>query len=100
MSPVTSTLIAASQRKQVRWKCDQPSASGATFPGATKTATPVRVQKTPGRNDLCWCGSGKKYKHCHMKSDLAGGNGQNMAQVNQAQAKAGGRAKKRKKARR
>ncbi|TAG65149.1 MAG: hypothetical protein EAZ24_16940, partial [Burkholderiales bacterium] len=18
-----------------------------------------------GRNDPCWCGSGKKYKHCH-----------------------------------
>jgi len=23
------------------------------------------------RNDLCWCGSGKKYKHCHMREDLA-----------------------------
>ena len=22
------------------------------------------------RNDLCWCGSGKKYKKCHMKADL------------------------------
>jgi tetratricopeptide (TPR) repeat protein len=22
----------------------------------------------PGRNDPCWCGSGKKYKHCHMSS--------------------------------
>lgn len=22
-----------------------------------------------GRNDPCWCGSGKKYKHCHMRSD-------------------------------
>lgn len=21
------------------------------------------------RNDLCWCGSGKKYKHCHMEKD-------------------------------
>jgi len=21
------------------------------------------------RNDLCWCGSGKKYKKCHMESD-------------------------------
>jgi preprotein translocase subunit SecA len=20
-----------------------------------------------GRNDKCWCGSGKKYKHCHGK---------------------------------
>lgn len=23
----------------------------------------------PGRNDLCWCGSGKKYKHCHWQED-------------------------------
>lgn len=23
------------------------------------------------RNDPCWCGSGKKYKHCHLKQDLA-----------------------------
>ncbi|MCK4534159.1 MAG: SEC-C domain-containing protein [Syntrophobacterales bacterium] len=22
-----------------------------------------------GRNDLCWCGSGKKYKKCHHESD-------------------------------
>ncbi|MCA9971224.1 MAG: SEC-C domain-containing protein, partial [Anaerolineales bacterium] len=33
-----------------------------------------------GRNDPCPCGSGKKYKQCHMRSDLqkqqAGGNGQ------------------------
>ena len=21
------------------------------------------------RNDLCWCGSGKKYKKCHMLAD-------------------------------
>ncbi|HEX4857852.1 MAG TPA: SEC-C metal-binding domain-containing protein [Usitatibacteraceae bacterium] len=20
-----------------------------------------------GRNDPCWCGSGKKFKHCHGK---------------------------------
>src|SRR4051812_4392703 len=26
---------------------------------------PVRVEKTPGRNDPCFCGSGKKYKQCH-----------------------------------
>ncbi|MGQ9566880.1 MAG: SEC-C metal-binding domain-containing protein [Anaerolineae bacterium] len=26
-----------------------------------------------GRNDPCWCGSGKKYKHCHMREDLQAG---------------------------
>ncbi len=29
--------------------------------------TPVHVEQTPGRNDPCICGSGKKYKHCHGK---------------------------------
>ncbi len=29
---------------------------------------PVRVQKRPGRNEPCWCGSGKKYKKCHWPS--------------------------------
>jgi preprotein translocase subunit SecA len=28
-------------------------------------AQPVRVEKTPGRNEPCWCGSNKKYKLCH-----------------------------------
>jgi uncharacterized protein len=23
------------------------------------------VDAEPGRNDPCWCGSGKKYKKCH-----------------------------------
>ncbi len=26
---------------------------------------------TIGRNEPCWCGSGKKYKKCHLPSDLA-----------------------------
>ncbi|MGQ7869930.1 preprotein translocase subunit SecA [Sunxiuqinia sp. sy24] len=29
---------------------------------------PVRVEKKVGRNDLCPCGSGKKYKSCHGKN--------------------------------
>jgi hypothetical protein len=36
--------------------------------------TPVQPQISPpahkpGRNDPCWCGSRKKYKRCHMRSD-------------------------------
>jgi preprotein translocase subunit SecA len=30
-----------------------------------ETMMPVRVDKTPGRNEPCFCGSGKKYKLCH-----------------------------------
>ena len=34
--------------------------------GPTEAANePVRVEKTPGRNEPCYCGSGKKYKLCH-----------------------------------
>lgn len=31
-------------------------------------ATPARGLKI-GRNEPCWCGSGKKYKRCHLKED-------------------------------
>jgi preprotein translocase subunit SecA len=30
---------------------------------------PVRRQEKPGRNEPCWCGSGKKYKNCHLEED-------------------------------
>jgi hypothetical protein len=30
------------------------------------------TEKKIGRNDPCWCGSGKKYKHCHMRQDESG----------------------------
>jgi preprotein translocase subunit SecA len=49
-----------------------PAAEVAMAAGGTATAvadevtnTPVRVDKTPGRNEPCYCGSGKKYKLCH-----------------------------------
>jgi preprotein translocase subunit SecA len=32
---------------------------------AAEALTPVRNDQKLGRNELCWCGSGKKYKHCH-----------------------------------
>jgi hypothetical protein len=31
--------------------------------GATMSEQPL------GRNVLCWCGSGKKYKKCHLDAD-------------------------------
>ncbi|MEQ8672322.1 MAG: preprotein translocase subunit SecA [Aggregatilineales bacterium] len=34
---------------------------------------PVRAQNKLGRNDPCWCGSGKKYKHCHYREDSKAG---------------------------
>ena len=51
--------------------------------GAGNGAKPQTVRKTGpdlSRNDPCWCGSGKKYKNCHMKSDQGQpGSGQKVA---------------------
>jgi preprotein translocase subunit SecA len=52
---------------------DPDGAAGAGSNGAPKTraGAPVGAGAGPGaaakigRNDPCWCGSGKKYKRCH-----------------------------------
>jgi preprotein translocase subunit SecA len=48
------------------------STAGAGFGGGGSSATPVAQRpkvnseiENIGRNDPCWCGSGKKYKKCH-----------------------------------
>ena len=33
------------------------------------SSRPQGPQVELGRNDACWCGSGKKYKRCHLKND-------------------------------
>lgn len=33
-----------------------------------KVTAPIQVDKTPGRNEPCYCGSGKKYKQCHGRN--------------------------------
>ena len=48
---------------------DQPDALAQVLEGvdvADVVATePARSEPKLGRNELCYCGSGKKYKHCH-----------------------------------
>jgi len=58
-------VVTAPQPRQMQ--AVHPSSSGEGD-GARK---PIRREKRPGRNDPCWCGSGKKYKHCHMHQDTA-----------------------------
>ncbi|OLU17684.1 MULTISPECIES: preprotein translocase subunit SecA [unclassified Pseudomonas] len=43
---------------------EEPEAEGQDGDVAVATA-PVRAEQKIGRNELCPCGSGKKYKHCH-----------------------------------
>ncbi len=43
---------------------------GAAARGQQQAATPARApHRKLGRNDPCWCGSGKKYKNCHWRYD-------------------------------
>ncbi len=43
-------------------EAEQQSEEGAEVAVA---AAPVRNEQKLGRNEPCWCGSGKKFKHCH-----------------------------------
>jgi hypothetical protein len=36
------------------------------FQGSSGNEAPA---EKPGRNEPCWCGSGKKYKKCHLPED-------------------------------
>jgi hypothetical protein len=63
-------------------KLDQVKASGEVFRRRfdallsrknTRENT-TRPREKPGRNDPCWCGSGKKYKKCHLDADRAASN--------------------------
>ncbi len=51
-------------RRQMR--AYRPNADGSA---ETSKPEPARNARKIGRNDPCWCGSGKKYKHCHYKKD-------------------------------
>lgn len=63
------TQVNVIQRQPIRRQMQavRPTINGAAAP----KPEPVRTQNKVGRNDPCWCGSGKKYKHCHYRSDRA-----------------------------
>ena len=46
---------------------DQQEKEKAPAPKITQSA---QKKRKIGRNEPCWCGSGKKYKKCHLNSDL------------------------------
>jgi hypothetical protein len=56
---------------QMPWDIDVPGASAGRSPLVARAATGTRQVRTTGkgklgRNAPCWCGSGKKYKKCHL----------------------------------
>ena len=74
---------AEARREQAKQQMQATHADGGLFDDGNSPAVargenaPVKVQTLTrsrpklGRNDPCWCGSGKKYKKCHMKEDEA-----------------------------
>lgn len=52
------------QMKQFQTLKNQQSSASAGTAGEIPKQKPIHVEKIPGRNDLCPCGSGKKYKKC------------------------------------
>ncbi|MEW5825850.1 MAG: preprotein translocase subunit SecA [Candidatus Bipolaricaulota bacterium] len=49
-------------------RSEGPSLAAPSTPDTPTPRRPVRVAAEPGRNDLCPCGSGKKYKKCCGKA--------------------------------
>jgi len=48
-----------------------PADRAAATPGAPEGALPERPAELPRPHRRCWCGSGKKYRNCHMAEDEA-----------------------------
>jgi preprotein translocase subunit SecA len=58
------------QHQQAEGIHEAVQAAGDETAAAAETQQPyVRGERKLGRNEPCWCGSGKKYKHCHGKLD-------------------------------
>ncbi|HHS97083.1 MAG TPA: hypothetical protein ENK08_04175 [Chloroflexi bacterium] len=73
---VVHTLFAAPMtipigRPRRRMRADRAGVRRAGQAATSSAGAAPPPAKRPGRNDPCWCGSGKKYKHCHMREDMA-----------------------------
>jgi preprotein translocase subunit SecA len=65
----TSALQSAAAAQRAEEGMPVGELAGAEpMPEMMETQQPVRVEKTPGRNEPCYCGSGKKYKMCHGRA--------------------------------
>lgn len=57
------------ETKNLNSQINQNNQNNLNYNSETQTPKPVVKADKPGRNDPCWCGSGKKYKKCHMNTD-------------------------------
>jgi preprotein translocase subunit SecA len=67
---VPKQSVAAPRRQRPSLTLRRPRLRAVSGGQEAPAAPEPHVSKEkPGRNDPCWCGSGKKYKYCHWRSD-------------------------------
>ena len=66
---ITSTLTVTTGTNDAKSVMKDSANRSREAQKAGQAAPPVRVDKKPGRNDPCPCGSGKKYKACCGRND-------------------------------
>ncbi|MEQ9496918.1 MAG: preprotein translocase subunit SecA [Deltaproteobacteria bacterium] len=76
MSPEEVRREQERQRRAAEALARAAQLQGGTDQGEADAVAPSKPEapdrskkKRPGRNDPCWCGSGKKYKKCHLSED-------------------------------
>ena len=60
-----TAAASVASRGGARATAGSPTTVEPTARGRRRVDEPVRVDKQPGRNEPCYCGSGKKFKLCH-----------------------------------
>jgi hypothetical protein len=55
--------------KEGHWDADWDEEDSDEAEPAGAATAPAIAKVKPGRNEPCWCGSGKKYKKCHLDAD-------------------------------
>jgi preprotein translocase subunit SecA len=70
---IPQAMAAGPRQRQLR--AVRPGTPGQQSRPASRPAAQGSQEQSEhalGRNDPCWCGSGKKYKQCHMRQDQSG----------------------------
>jgi preprotein translocase subunit SecA len=65
---VVAPALATAARRGIQYQHEDPTLPAGAAPASGATARPAAASNNGpklGRNDPCWCGSGKKYKRCH-----------------------------------
>jgi preprotein translocase subunit SecA len=64
---ITTDILVAEERRMEEAKLAMQRAVLESSSSLGGSVVPHYENEKVGRNDMCSCGSGKKYKHCHGK---------------------------------